>query len=89
MSALIPGMIPLEASSWGNGVLADRLVEQDHSADELLDTGRGEQDLAVGAPELLCRFEVDRVEPLLNGRVALVGGEDALTGGDERLRGLV
>src|SRR5438105_2090139 len=60
------------------GALADRLVEEDHAADVVGCAVRREQQLAVGAPVLLGRLDADRVEPLLDGAVALVGGENAL-----------
>src|SRR4029077_21280167 len=69
--------------------LADRLVEQDDTADELIGALGGEQQLPVGPPVVLCRLHTDRVEPLLDGAVALVGGKDALARDDERLRGPV
>ena len=62
------------------GTLADRLVEEDHAADELLDALRREEQLAVGAPVLLGGLDRDRVEALLDGGRALVGGEDSLAG---------
>src|SRR6266849_9282867 len=58
--------------------LADRLVEQNHAADVVGGALGGEQQLAVGAPGLFGRLDTDRVEPLLDRAVALVGGEDAL-----------
>src|SRR3954467_3664413 len=69
--------------------LADRLVEEDHAADVLLDPLRGEEEVAVGAAVLLGRLDPDRVEALLDRPVALVGGEDALALGDDRGGGLV
>src|SRR5439155_15349659 len=71
------------------GALADRLVVEDDSADELLDTLRREQQLTVGATRILGRLDADRVEALLDRARGLVGGENPLPVGDERLRGLV
>ena len=48
------------------GALADRLVEEDHAADVLLDALGREEQLAVGAPVVLGRLDVDRVEALLD-----------------------
>ena len=89
-STLIPGMIPRLWSSSGNGVsslgrLADRLVVEDHTADELLHVLRGEEELAVGTAVVLVRLDADRVEALLDRAGALVGGEDPLALGDELL----
>src|SRR5690606_22951926 len=69
------------------GLLADRLVEEDHAADELLGAPGREEQLAVGAAVLLGGLDRDRVEALLDGAAALVGGEDALAGRDERAGG--
>jgi hypothetical protein len=70
-------------------LLADRLVEEDDAADELLDPRRREQQVAVGAPVLLGRLDADRVEALLDGAGALVRGEDPFPLGDERGCGLM
>ena len=67
-----------------DGALADRLVEEDHAADEVLGAVGREEQVAVGAPVLLGRLDADRVEALLDRPVALVGGEDALPRRDER-----
>src|SRR5580765_6898150 len=64
--------------------LADRLVEQDYAADELLDALRREQQLAIVAPALFRGLDADRVETLLDRSVALVRGEDPFALGDER-----
>ena len=48
------------------GRLADRLVVQDHAADELLHARGREEQLAVGAAALLGRLDADRVEALLD-----------------------
>jgi len=69
--------------------LADRLVEQDHAADELLRAGRREEQVAVRLPVRLRRLDSDRVETLLDRGAALVRREDPFPAGDERLRGLV
>src|SRR5205085_2264199 len=70
-----------------SGRLANGLVEQDHAADELFGALRREEHVAVRATVLLRRIDADRVEPLLDRRVGLVGCEDSLAFGDERLRG--
>ena len=64
------------------GLLAQGLVEQDGAADVIGKPGRGHQHAAVGAAVVLGAFDIDRVEALAAGRVALVHGEDALAGGD-------
>src|SRR5262249_41855418 len=69
--------------------LADRLVEEDDAADELLRARRREEQVPVRAPVLLGGVDADRVEALLDRAVALVGGEDPFPLGDERARGLV
>ena len=56
--------------------LADRLVEEDDAADEVADLGSGEQQVAVGAAQLLGRLDADRVEALLDRAGRLVGGQD-------------
>ena len=66
------------------GALADRLVEEDHPADVVLRAGRGEEQVAVCAPALLGRLDIDRVEALLDRAVALVGGENSLPRSDQR-----
>src|SRR5262249_60462987 len=63
--------------------LADRLVEQDHAAGELLGALGSEEEVAIGAAIPLRRLDADLVETLLDRARALVGGEDALAGGDD------
>jgi hypothetical protein len=65
------------------GLLADRLVVEDHAGDELFGAGGAEQHLAIGAPVVLGRRRIDRLEPLLDRARALVGGEDALARCDQ------
>jgi hypothetical protein len=67
---------------------ADRLVVEDHAADELLDPRSGEEELAVRAAGVLGRLDVDRVEALLDRAAALVRREDPFALGDERSRNL-
>jgi hypothetical protein len=69
------------------GGLADGLVVEDDAGDELGRLGGGEQQLAVGAAQVLGRLDVDGGEALGDGAAALVGGQDALAGGDQRRRG--
>ena len=94
LSTLMPGMMPgvfehaHERAAVG-GLLADRLVEEDHAADEVGRARGREQHLAVRAPAVLGRLAPDRVEALLDRAAALVGREDALARRDERPRGLV
>src|ERR671938_425050 len=81
---------PLEELREGRVVgraLPDRLVEEDHAADVLLDPLGREEEVAVGAAVLLRRLDGDRVEALLDRPVALVGGEDSLVLGDQRAGG--
>ena len=68
------------------GLLAEGLVVQDHAGNVLLGTGRGEQQLAVGAARLEARLEPDLVEALLDRAGGFVSRQDALSGGDHRLR---
>ena len=70
-------------------LLADRLVEQDHAADVVGRALGAEQHLAVVAPVVLGGLHRDRVEALLDGAAALVGGEDALARRDQRPGDLV
>src|SRR5262249_51125339 len=65
------------------GRLANGLVEEDHAADVVLRALGREKQVAVGAPAFLRRLGADRVEPLLDRAVALVGGEDPLAVGDD------
>ena len=67
------------------GALADRLVVEDHAADELLGSGRREEELSICPPGLLGGVDSDRVEPLLDRAGALVGSKDALPVGDDCL----
>ena len=71
-STLMPGIMPCWARYFGNGtpsqrLLAQGLVVQDHAADVARRRpGVVNSMLAVGAPALLRRFELDRVEALLD-----------------------
>ncbi len=67
--------------------LVDRLVLQDHAADELGDPGRREKHLAVIATAVGCRLDSDRSKAARYGRNRLVGREDAFPSGDELSRG--
>src|SRR5690606_1484348 len=67
-------------------LLTNGLVEQDHARNIVPHRlGRAEQHLAVIAPILLRVLDADRVEALLDGAGAFVGGQDALTGGHHGL----
>ena len=66
-------------------LLADRLVEENHAADEILGSLRREEKLPVLPARLLGGLDPDRVESLLDRPVALVRGEDALALGDDLL----
>jgi len=46
--------------------LADGLVKEDDAADRRLDAGGREQQLAVRAPVLFGRFDVDARQPFLD-----------------------
>ena len=88
LSTLMPGMMPCSSRIFGEraavgGVLADRLVEQDHAADVVGRALRREQHLAVRAAAVLGRLAPDRVEALLDRAAALVGREDALARRDD------
>ena len=67
------------------GFLADGLIVENDAAHRLGRPGGGEQHLAVGAPMLLGRIELDAVEALLDRAGALVRGQDALALGDHRV----
>jgi hypothetical protein len=69
------------------GLLPDGLVVQDHPADEFARAGGREQHLAIRAPVLFGRIELDAVEALENGARALVGGQKASMFRDHRMRG--
>jgi hypothetical protein len=66
------------------GRLADRLVKEDHAADVRVDAGGRKKELAIGPAVVLGRLDADRLEPLLDGRRALVRRQDALALGNER-----
>src|SRR5678815_2010713 len=68
------------------GLLADRLVVHDHAADVVGRTRRREQHLAVGAPRLFGRLQLDGVEALLDRAAGLVRRQDALALRDHRPR---
>src|SRR5262245_30739525 len=76
-----------ERSPVGRG-LADRLVEHDHAADELLGAFGRKEEVAVRAPVLLARLDADGVEALLDRAVALVRGQDSLPRRYEGVRDL-
>ena len=63
--------------------LAQRLVIEDDARDEFVGAWRGEQQFAIGAAVLLGRLHADRIEALLDGAAALVGGQDSLALGDQ------
>ena len=91
LSTLMPGMMPASSRIFDEraavgGLLADRLVEQDHAADVVGGARGREQHLAVRAAAVLGRVAADRVEALLDRAAALVGGEDALARRDQRAR---
>src|SRR5262249_60813991 len=58
--------------------LADRLVEQDHAADELLDALGGEEEVAIRAAIPLRRLDADLVETLLDRVRALAARSPSL-----------
>ena len=68
------------------GLLADGLVVEDHAGDVILHgLGGAEQHLAVVAAAVGGALGLDRVEALLDGAGALVGGQDALARGHHGL----
>ena len=87
-STLIPGWIPdlqdLHQRRSVSGLLADRLVVQDHAADVLGNARRAEQELAVRAAVVLRVVDADRIETFLDGAGALVRSEDAFPRSDQR-----
>ena len=71
------------------GVLSERFLEQNHSAQELFGAGGRYQQRPVGAAGFVGAIDADSLEPLADGRQALVRRENALAGlrhiGDRRL----
>ena len=67
------------------GLLAQRLVVQDHAAHVVAEPAHGEQQLAIGAAVLLGVLDLDRLEALADGAGRLVGGEDAAAARDHGL----
>ena len=72
----------------GLRVLAERLVEEDHAADELRQARGREEAVAVGDPRVGAGVDVDRRETLPDGRSALVRSEDPLFRGNQCLGGV-
>src|SRR3546814_5703023 len=70
-----PGDLLHERRAVG-GLLADGLVVEDDAGDVLAGIGRGEQHVAVVAPVLLGRGDLDAVEALLDGGGAFVRGQE-------------
>jgi len=68
--------------------LAQRLVEQDHAREKLLDARGAEQQPAVAAAVLLGARHTDRLEALLAGAARFVGGQNAPALRDHRGRSL-
>jgi sirohydrochlorin ferrochelatase len=64
------------------GLLTDGLVKENHAGEVLADAFGGEEHLSVLPADLLTGVDTHRVEALLYGAEALVGGEDALALGD-------
>jgi hypothetical protein len=71
------------ASTLGRGIPADRLVIQDHAADELGCPRGREQQLAVGLPALGRGLDLERLEALAQRARCLVGRQDSLAVGDQ------
>jgi hypothetical protein len=69
------------------GLLADRLVEQNHPAHEFIRALGGDQQLAVPSAVLLGGGDPQRLEAFGDRARALVGGEDALAARDQRSGG--
>ena len=65
-------------------LLADRLVVDDHAAQELRRTGRGDQQLAIVSPTRWRRRNPECVEALRQGGHGFVGRENPLATRDER-----
>lgn len=70
------------------GNLINGLLKKDNTADALLNLGRGEKQLAIGASVWLGVFDLDALESTADGARALVSGEDALSSGADVLSGL-
>ena len=69
------------------GLLAQRLVVQDHAADVVGGARGGEQHFAIGAARFFGRLQLDAVEALLDRAARLVGRQNALAFRDHRLGG--
>jgi hypothetical protein len=69
-------------------LLPDRLVEQDHAGEVLLDARRGEKQPSIGSTVFFAAIHADGLEAGLAGSGRLVGGEEAFALRDHRGRGL-
>ena len=67
--------------------LVQRLVEQDRTADEVTEAGRGHDHLAIGATVFHGRRDTGAGEPLVAGVRALVHREQTFARPDQRLGG--
>jgi hypothetical protein len=71
------------------GVLSERFLEQNHSAQELFGARGCYQQRSIGAAGFVGAIDADGLEPLADRGQALVRREDALAGfghvGDRRL----
>ncbi len=69
-------------------LLADRLVVEDRAANAVTQTGRGHNQLPIGAPGLLGLGNPQPGKSLVTGWIALIHRQQALVAGDQRPRGV-
>ena len=66
-------------------LLADRLVVEDRATDALTETGRGHNQLPIGAPGLLGLGNPQLGKSFVAGWIAFIHRQQALVVGDQRL----
>ena len=69
-------------------LLADRLVVEDRATDALTETGRGHNQLPIGAPGLLGLGNPQPGKSFVAGWIAFIHRQQALVAGDQRPRGV-
>ena len=69
-------------------LLADRLVVEDRATDALTETGRGHNQLPIGAPGLLGLGNSQLGKSFVAGWIAFIHRQQALVVGDQRPRGV-
>ena len=69
-------------------LLADRLVVEDRPTDALTESGRGHNQLAIGAPGLLGLGNPQLGKSFVAGGITFIHRQQALVASDQRLRGV-